>query len=154
MKDRQTEGYSNFLQMIRIHTSTIDRLYAKKKISPSKSSILILLYQDGAIGQRELMDRQHVSSATMSVMLSRMEKEGLVERQRNEVSAKEYIVNITDKGVEYLKIGSDIMDTIVPEFFSGFTSDEITDASEFFNRIYQNHVIMIDKHLSKSSKKK
>ncbi len=63
-----------------------------------KGKILVILKTKGKITQRELLNFTNIRSASLSELLSKMEKAGLIMRERDEKDHRNYLISITEKG--------------------------------------------------------
>lgn len=63
-----------------------------------KQHILVRLLQDGAVTQRELLDKTCISSAALSEVLSKLEGEGLIQRSKSAADQRTLVVELTDAG--------------------------------------------------------
>ena len=67
-------------------------------ISYSQSRLLLLLFEDGGLNQRNLSDKLNIEPATAVRTLDRMEREKLIQRVRSDHDRREINVFLTDKG--------------------------------------------------------
>lgn len=107
-------------------------------ISHGQPKILNFLYfNDGCI-QKVLAENCHIEAATVTSILSNMERDGFIYRVRNEKDKRVFNVFITEKGKE-LKLEVDkIFDEVDESCFKGFSKEERIKALEFLDRIYEN----------------
>lgn len=64
-----------------------------------KQFILTMLYhRDGHLTQRELLEASSISSAALSEVLSKLDGEGLVTRERSEQDKRQQVVRLTEVG--------------------------------------------------------
>ncbi len=65
-----------------------------------KQHMLAKLHMAGGhLSQRELLDRSDVSSAALSEVLSKLEAEGLIVRERSEEDRRQMQVSLTEEGL-------------------------------------------------------
>ncbi len=139
--------YEQFFQMIRVHTYVMEKLFAHYGISLGRSAALGTLDEYGPMPQKELTQRQYVSSATMSVMLGRMEKEGLVRREKLADNAKENMVYLTEKGTDYINRMNTVTSSMPEEVFAGISPEDMEAAVRIFSAIRENHLALLEKRL-------
>lgn len=65
-----------------------------------KQHVLKTLLLQGEMTQRELLELLHTSSASLSEVLGKLEREGLVERGRSEADKRRLEVSLTEAGKE------------------------------------------------------
>ncbi len=61
--------------------------------------VMLVLWEEEKISMHELGKRLYLDSGTLTPLLVKMEKRGLVERVRNEKDEREVIVAATEKGI-------------------------------------------------------
>jgi|GEM_PF-974465 len=64
----------------------------------AQNHILAILSQRESISQRELLEELNVRSASLSELLSKLERGGLVTRERDEEDRRSVIVTVTEQG--------------------------------------------------------
>jgi DNA-binding MarR family transcriptional regulator len=82
----------------------LERLTAKHGISAGQWPLLRELWEEEGLTQRELSYRVGVQEATMTVMLERMEKNGIVRRARSESDHRRRCVFLSAKGKKLRQI--------------------------------------------------
>jgi DNA-binding MarR family transcriptional regulator len=94
------EGYVG-IALIRAHRAfrlSGERKLARLGLRLGQEMILLLLAAHEALSQRRLAERLGVEQATISIMLRRMEKAGLVRRRTDQADARVTRVCATRKG--------------------------------------------------------
>jgi DNA-binding MarR family transcriptional regulator len=86
--------------------------------------LLLGLWQQEGRTQSEIADYLHVTPATVTKMLQRMEKAGFVERRADPEDARVSRVYLTDAGHEVRSDVQRVLDTFNEETFAGFTLEE------------------------------
>ena len=71
-------------------------------ISPAQFPILLTLWETDGLSQNELVEIADVAQATIANTLSRMERDGLIERRENPKDARSRLIFLTDhaKGLQ------------------------------------------------------
>ena len=64
----------------------------------AQGHILSILDASGCLGQRELLERLHIRSASLSELLFKLEKNGDVIRRRSEKDKRNFILHLTEQG--------------------------------------------------------
>lgn len=65
-----------------------------------KQHVLKTLLLQGEMTQRELLEQLHTSSASLSEVLGKLEREGLIERGRSKADKRQLEVSLTEAGKE------------------------------------------------------
>lgn len=134
-----------FLQVVRLHFLRSHALLEKTGVYPGQPPVLFALYKkDGQI-QRELAKCIKVKPATLTVMVKRMEKSGLLERKQDEKDQRVSRIFITSKGKEVCNELRLIHDEIESECFKGFTIEEKILMRRFFIQMKGNLEKVCDK---------
>lgn len=80
-----------------LHLATWARV-ADPQITSTQYSILVVLERLGEASQRELGDEVDLDRSTIADLVRRLEKSGLIERQRAEGDARRNVVTLTEHG--------------------------------------------------------
>ncbi len=88
----------DLVQLFRHASRLMARKYHRHQHhSHAQRHIYYLIRESGPMPQKELMDQLGVRSASLSEILAKMEKQGLITRQRNEKDKRGFIVSINEK---------------------------------------------------------
>lgn len=104
----------------------------------SRRSILLYLRRHDGVPQQELVAFSHLTPATVSVELTEMEREGLVERRRDEKDLRATRVYITQKGQEWNARICAILQERDRQMMAGFSEEESRLLRQFLFRIRDN----------------
>ena len=135
MKDE--ELLSLFTDMTRVHTAYVERRLLPLGIHTGQGAIISALGECGPCSQKDLAEYRHVSAATISVMLRRMEKSGLVERSLSE-DGKCNLISLTAEGqAMYDSLRKNRMGE--PErVFAGLSDEDLRMAERIFQTVSRN----------------
>ena len=128
---------SLFTDMSRIHTAYVERRLLPLGLHSGQGAIISALGECGPCSQKELAEYRHVSAATISVMLSRMEKSGLVLRATSE-DGKSNHISLTDEGRKMYRTLLRDREGEASRVFSGLSRDELCVAEKVFRTISGN----------------
>ena len=107
-------------------------------IGPGQMPVLRELSRHKKMTQRELAEHTHVTAATISGTLKRMERADLVQRSEDESDARVSIVELTEKGrdcsAEALRLFSETDNSML----QGFSDEELVQLLDFLNRMHDN----------------
>ncbi|MCD7769827.1 MAG: MarR family transcriptional regulator [Oscillospiraceae bacterium] len=131
------ELLNQFTDMTRIHTAYVERRLLHLDLRTGQGAVLTALGYRGACTQKELAEYRHVSAATISVMLRRMEKTGLVTRSSGE-DGKSNLIALTEHGRQvYDRLMEDMM--CEPErVFAGLSQEDLQAAERIFRTVSEN----------------
>lgn len=125
MYDGETDSLSYlFFQAIKFQHCRMHQLLDDVGIYPGQHALLWFLHKEDGANQKELADKLKIKPSTMTVMLSRMEKAGLLERRQDCKDQRISRVYITEKGKEMYKVVEKTMHQLQEECFSNLSNDE------------------------------
>lgn len=113
-----------FFQVIRLHFCRSHALLGEKGIHPGQQHLLIKLYKKNGQSQKELAKTMGIKPATITVMITRMEKNELIERKKDEKDQRVSRIFITEKGKEVCEEAKKINKKVEEECFKSFTIEE------------------------------
>lgn len=94
--------------------------------------VFLVLFEEKKISVKELGDRLHLDSGTLTPMLKKMEKENYVERTRSKKDERITLVNLTKKGEEMYDSLKEI-----PYKVGAGVNLEAKDATELYTLLYK-----------------
>lgn len=115
-----------------------EMLLEKMGVGPGQVPILSQLDYHGELTQRELAEHTHVTAATISGTLKRMEKAGLVYRTDDNRDARVSIVRLTEKGKEVAEEARKHFACTSREMLKGFTDSECDMIVSCLERMREN----------------
>ena len=128
---------SLFTDMSRRHTAYVERRLLPLGLHPGQGAIIAALGECGPCSQKELAEYRHVSAATISVMLRRMEKSGLVSRSVSE-DGKCNLISLTDAGRTMYDALCRDRQGESGRVFAGLTEEELAMAEQIFQKVSGN----------------
>ena len=127
-----------FRNMIRVHRCRLNRVLSDQGLHMGQPAVLFALQENPRATQRELADMLHISSATMTTSLQRMEKAGLVTRTCDPRDTRCNCIAITEKGRQVAEESKAAFWKVDLAVFKDFTPEEMESARQLFERISQN----------------
>lgn len=73
-------------------------LYHRYSLNQSQNRILLLLYRNGPMNQKELLEQMHIQPGSLSEVVSKVENCGLIERKRSESDRRVWELQLTATG--------------------------------------------------------
>lgn len=98
-------GMSRALNKINRATN---KIYTKYGLTSGQFAVLEALYHKGDLSVGEVQEKILTTSGTIPVIVRNLEKEGLLEKARDEKDKRRFILRITKKG-------RDLMELVYPE---------------------------------------
>lgn len=121
-----------------LYQSCIFQLLAGEELHPSQLPILWTIAQTGRISQGHIAQILGVSRAAVAVSAKRMEKAGLVLREKEPGDQRRTIVSLTPKGSGAAHRARACQESILARRLEGFTQEEIRALMEFYERMNHN----------------
>ena len=136
--DRCMEIAVEIMRVSRQHFQQCARVLEDLEIGVGHVPVLSLLMQNNVMPQRELATAIHVTPATMSGTLKRMERDGLVTRSVDEKDARVTLVRLSVRGRELCNQALEYFCGRSSILVRGFSPDEIDVLHGFVRRMWQN----------------
>ena len=100
--------------------------------------ILYVLFQGDGVPIKTVSEKCGLAITSLTTMLERMEKGGLILRKQDSVDKRKTLLFLTDKArsleKDYIAVSEEMGDI----YYQGFTADEVKAAEEYLNRIRLN----------------
>lgn len=135
MEDK--ERLDLFTDMTRVHTAYVEHRLLHLGLHTGQGAIISALGDCGPCSQKKLAEYRHVSAATISVMLRRMEKSGFITRAVSE-DGKCNEICLTPAGHELYKALCRDTEGEPERVFAGLTEAELAAAERIFQIISKN----------------
>lgn len=149
IQEKQGEAHVKFEmrfgRLIQMYYSRIQSQLAEVGLYRGQPPILMLLYKNDGMSQKEMARALNLSPATMTVTLKRMEKAGLVLREMDEHDQRILRVHLSEKGREMCETGESRIGVVTAELLEGFTLEEQQQLNEYLGRIARNMERVVEK---------
>ncbi|MDF2679048.1 MAG: MarR family transcriptional regulator [Brevibacillus sp.] len=122
--------------VMKLHRHNLDLLIQKYDVHPGQPPLLLRLYRHGGLMQKELARSMNVKPATLTVMINRMEKSGLVTRTPDPNDQRISRVYLTDKGRVATLAVKEALQLLETRCFEHFTDEETTLLRGMLNRLH------------------
>src|SRR5699024_7101506 len=127
-----------FHQVIRAHYLRVHELLDEIGVYHGQPGMLLILSNQDGQSQKDLADKLNLAPATITVMLNRMEKAGLVERRQDPEDLRISRVYLTDKGRDLSNKSNQVMKKVEKETFGNFTREEKIMLRRLFLQMKEN----------------
>lgn len=108
------------------------------ELSSSHGFILFLLSKEEELTMGEIARRINRDKSTTTVLVRKLENNGLVETFSNKKDARSKLIKLTAKGMEYNKITSELSTELIQTFYKGFSAEEKSQLLNYLQRISEN----------------
>lgn len=100
--------------------------------------VIVSLYEDGPLSQRELLERARIEQPTMAALLARMERDGLIVRKPDPSDARSRVISLSAKGRARLPIVMEAMQEVVDQALAGIDAGERAMLMDVLQRVVKN----------------
>jgi DNA-binding MarR family transcriptional regulator len=135
MEDSQSFALARTCRLLR---RRVHALMEEVGLHRGQQFVLGALWEREGYTQSELAQQTRVSSATITCMLQRMERNGLVERRQDTRDLRVSRVYLTDAGRLVQQAAEAAWRQIEGEALAGFASDESALLGDLLRRVRQN----------------
>lgn len=139
--------YFIFLQVIRFHYYRTHLLLEKIGAYPGQPPLLFALGKQDGLSQKELAEKLHIKAATITIMLTRMEKTKLIKRCPDPDDQRVTRVYLTKHGEKIHTEVKAALKVIENECFYNFTSEEQLFLRRLFLQMRDNLAKVCGKNL-------
>ena len=128
----------SFFKFIRYHNQLFFKLTSEKGIRPGQAVCLWFINQNAGISQRDLAEKIHVAPPTVTLMLQKLEKAGLIVRKYDSRDQRLSHTYITDTGIETLNVLNEILAEVINTSLKGLSSEEQYNLKRYVDTINFN----------------
>lgn len=127
-----------------IHTITADFLISKLKdkgfqaFASSHGNILFQLKQNGPMKMGDLAKNINRDKSTTTVLVRKLENEGLVSTCPDKSDKRSKTIFLTDKGTQYNEITGEISKDLLETFYKDFSQEDKQQFLNYLQRIENN----------------
>lgn len=123
---------------IRLYYLRTHELLEKVGLYPGQPRVLHALWVNDGLNQKQIGKELNIKPSTVTVMINRMEKAGLVKRVQDKNDLRVSKVYLEQKGIDLKDQIKEIGRTVNEETFKGFSEEEKEMMTMFLNRISKN----------------
>lgn len=128
-----------FADMIHAYHHCIDSQLSDLGLFRGQPPIMGILSHHGEMSQKDLAQKLHLSPATVTVTLKRMQKAGFITRRIDETDQRIQRVSLTEEGKRLDACAREIFRRMGDEIaFAGFSREEKEQMLLFVRRITEN----------------
>ena len=136
--DERVEIIRQILWLSRKHFQLNTAQLEETGMGSGQIPILLELHRSGELNQRDLAERTHVTPATMSGTLKRMEKSGFILRTPDENDARISRVRLTEEGKAQFEKAKRIFDGTCHQMLECLDDESLALLKSLLTRIQEN----------------
>jgi MarR family transcriptional regulator, organic hydroperoxide resistance regulator len=137
MTDKNKIGYQLFL-VSRAHHNQASRMFGEIGLFRGQPQVLFKLGEQEGLTQSEMAEKLELTPATLTNLLTRMERSGLIERRNDAADCRCSRIFLTDAGREKKTQAIEQIQKMDDTAFKGFDQEEQELLMQYLNRIHQN----------------
>ena len=130
--------HGSLIRLNKIHRKMAKREFQKVDLTEGKPRLLDFIINNPGCSQREIATCCKIEPATATSILSAMEKEELIYRERNPKDKRILNVFLTKKGIESQSKVEKVFLELDEICFEGFSDEERINAINISNKLYEN----------------
>lgn len=100
--------------------------------------VIMALHEEGPLSQKVLAERTRVEQPTMAALLTRMERDGVIEREAHPTDKRSMQIKLTPKAKARLPKAIDLLTEVADRVTEGFTASERAMFLTFLKRAVHN----------------
>jgi DNA-binding MarR family transcriptional regulator len=125
-------------QLARVFSRSLQKRAAVLGFSPGQFPVLLELWQEDGLTQKQLLDRLEVEQATLANTLARMERDGLIARAPHPKDRRAQVISLTQLGRSLEERAVAAASEADTALFAGFREFERELTMEYMRRIIGN----------------
>ncbi|MBI5249306.1 MAG: MarR family transcriptional regulator [Desulfomonile tiedjei] len=107
-------------------------------VRPAYLGALFALWKEDGLKVVEVGRRSGLETSTMTGLIDRMERDGLVERRDDENDRRVQRINLTEKGREVMNPVLGAVDRVLATVFEGISEEDMLKATDVLKRVLAN----------------
>ena len=122
-------------------TSALKKGFAAEgvdRMKPAYLAALLSLWTEDGLKVVDLGRRAGLETSTMTGLLDRMERDGLVTRDADPDDRRAHLIHLTEKGHKVRKPILKVVDQVINNVFDGIPEDELDRMKELFRTVLAN----------------
>lgn len=137
-----------FQQVMRLHFLRWHAQLEKIGLYPGQPPLLLALHGSGQLSSKELADRLMIKPATVTVMVQRMERAGLVQKKRDTKDLRKSIICLTERGEQTYQELQDVFAQLETECMANLSEEEQQTLIRLFFIVRQNLFNHVDEKMA------
>lgn len=127
-----------YMNTNKLHRAILERRLNATGVYRSQHQILMCIARNPDMSQKEIADRNFVSTATIAVSLKKLEKGGYIAREMNADDNRFNQIRITEKGRKIVQHSFEYFKSTEEAMLAGFSDEELVQFCGFLDRMKDN----------------
>ncbi len=137
----KTNGGFLITKVKQLNDRIFEKILAKKNVDAfngPQGRILYVLWQEDGVPIKTISEKSGLAITSLTTMLERMEKSGLISRRQDEADKRKTLLFLTEKARALKKDYDSVSDEMGSIFYDGFSQEEIREFELSLERILAN----------------
>jgi DNA-binding MarR family transcriptional regulator len=96
---------------------------------------VLMFLHHGVLSQRDVQNKLQIKASSLSEMLSKMEKEGLLVRKRSQEDSRQILITLTKKGEKYSEEGMKLLDDMTEKLYDCLSDEERSELHRLMKKL-------------------
>jgi DNA-binding MarR family transcriptional regulator len=106
-------------------------------VRPSYGSVLLPLYEEDGLRMNQLARRARLSKQTMTTMVRRLERDGLVERREDPTDARASLIFLTSRSRRFEPVAASVLGDLDELVYSRLGAQGLANAKEALRELVE-----------------
>ena len=129
---------NRYFRLNRLHRKVVEQELNTTGVYRSQHRLLMCLAKNPHISQKELAERQEISTSAIAVSLKKLQQGGYIQKELDQRDNRFNQICITEKGQKVVEESRNIFQRIEEEMFQGFSDEELRAFGGALDRICGN----------------
>jgi len=107
----------------------------KSGLSPVQMHAIEIIGHHQKLRMKELAEKMGITTGTLTVMIDRLEKHGLVARQQHPTDRRSYVIVLTGMGLKHFEEHNQMHNLLTIELTSAFSEIEVETLKDYLERL-------------------
>lgn len=137
----KTNGGFLITKVKQLNDRIFEKILAKKNVDAfngPQGRILYVLWQEDGVPIKTISEKSGLAITSLTTMLERMEKNGLIGRRQDESDKRKTLLFITDRARNLKNDYDSVSDEMGNIFYEGFSQKEIREFESYLEKIIMN----------------
>jgi len=110
---------------MRAKRARMDKLLAGQGIHPAQAPMLFSIFKDNGLTQKQLGEKMHLRPASVTIMLKRLQRAGLIEKTPDTKDLRVFRIYLTEKGKSLKDTVMNAVEAVEQDAVKGLGAEDI-----------------------------
>ncbi len=123
---------------MRAKRARMDKLLTGQGIHPGQAPMLFSIFKDNGLTQKQLGERMHLRPASVTIMLKRLQRAGLIEKTPDTKDLRVFRIYLTEKGRSLKDTVMNAVEAVEQDAISGLGAEDIASLRKMMTTMRGN----------------